>query len=571
MSKKYRKLLLIYFIIYIFILFSLFILGKVSRVGYLSDISINTDDTLRLNNINIETTKKLFSSNDKSDYSSLTNYIFTNNSITNYLYNFRISYYDKVFRNSDIYGVYLNTNNLPNYIKDIKFVNKGSPFGTLISSDKIEGNINNIKYSLKLKLTFLITILLFFIFALLIRPIILEFVSLIKIRINLKNIYVYILIIFLCFLIMPNIIYILFGSYFDNTNYENRLKANKPILSINNLSKYPNEYEKYFNDYLPFRNELIQLKNIIDFLIFNNILSQSAILGKNKWVFFKEIRYVIQNYIGIYRFSDEELENAENNLLHFRNELRKKNIDFVFMICPDKTLIYTDYMPYYVKRKTMINAAEQFVNYIRKNTDIKIVYPKEELLKYKDTYLLYYKYDYHWNYLGAYIGYSEFMKTVGINVPEIYNRNIILTNMLPFYKDLTGFINLYSFLKKDIEKIYTISGYNNYNIIEGTNVFSQYVLVKPKLNTNVINRKLFVIRDSFSQAMFEYLSSSFSQASYRHIDRYKNSEIIKEYPDIVLFETVDSFLKERLFKVIPNYKIEEINKDLETNSATSNN
>ncbi|EKV56862.1 hypothetical protein A966_07484 [Brachyspira hampsonii 30446] len=558
-SKKYMKLLLIYFIIYIFILFSLFILGKVSRVGYLSDISLSIEETLNNNFINANNIK------------NIEEYILTNNSMTNYVYNFRISYYDKVFRNSDIYGVYLNTNSLPDYIKDMKFVNKGSPFGTLISSDKIEGNIDNIKYSLKLKLTFLITILLFFIFALLIRPIILEFVSLIKIRINLKNIYVYILIIFLCFLIMPNIIYILFGSYFDNTNYENRLKANKPILSINNLSKYPNEYEKYFNDYLPFRNELIQLKNIIDFLIFNNILSQSAILGKNKWVFFKEIRYVIQNYIGIYRFSDEELENAKNNLLHFRNELRKKNIDFVFMICPDKTLIYADYMPYYVKRKTMINAAEQFVNYIRKNTDIKIVYPKEELLKYKDTYLLYYKYDYHWNYLGAYIGYSEFMKTVGINVPEIYNRNIILTNMLPFYKDLTSFINLYSFLKKDIEKIYTISGYNNYNIIEGTNVFSQYVLVKPKLNTNVINRKLFVIRDSFSQAMFEYLSSSFSQASYRHIDRYKNSEIIKEYPDIVLFETVDSFLKESLFKVIPNYKIEEINKDLETNSATSNN
>ena len=56
------------------------ILGSKERVGYLSDFEI------------IEKSK------------------------TNYIYDFRIRYYDKVFRNSDIYGVYLITNNLPEYI-----------------------------------------------------------------------------------------------------------------------------------------------------------------------------------------------------------------------------------------------------------------------------------------------------------------------------------------------------------------------------------------------------------------------------------------------------------------------
>lgn len=58
-------------------LITLQILGAKERVGYLRDFKI------------IEKSK------------------------SNYIYDFRIRYYDKVFRNSDIYGVYLITNNLP--------------------------------------------------------------------------------------------------------------------------------------------------------------------------------------------------------------------------------------------------------------------------------------------------------------------------------------------------------------------------------------------------------------------------------------------------------------------------
>ena len=78
------------------------ILGCKERVGYLSDFEI------------IEGNK------------------------SNYIYNFRIRYYDKVFRNSDIYGVDLITNSLPEYIKEIKMNVLGSPFGIIISDKIIE-------------------------------------------------------------------------------------------------------------------------------------------------------------------------------------------------------------------------------------------------------------------------------------------------------------------------------------------------------------------------------------------------------------------------------------------------
>ena len=75
--------------------------------------------------------------------------------IENNTYTFRISYYDKVFRNSDIYDVYLDiqkTINDNNFIKNIKIGKKGSPFGTFITDKAIDTEkIDNIKYTLKIK------------------------------------------------------------------------------------------------------------------------------------------------------------------------------------------------------------------------------------------------------------------------------------------------------------------------------------------------------------------------------------------------------------------------------------
>ncbi|SUW00481.1 hypothetical protein [Brachyspira pilosicoli] len=95
-------------------------LGKKERLGYLSEF-------------------KLISSNNSLEY----------------IYDFRIKYYSEVFRNSDIYGVYVDTNKLMednNFIKEIKMYNKGGPFGYIISSKIIDTDKNyDIYYFLKVK------------------------------------------------------------------------------------------------------------------------------------------------------------------------------------------------------------------------------------------------------------------------------------------------------------------------------------------------------------------------------------------------------------------------------------
>ena len=168
-KSPFIKIYIILLIISIITLIVLSILGNKIRVGYLGEFKFDEyhiENTLKLNGFDIDETKKVFTIDNILNNDALTNYIFTNEAITNYSYGFRVKYYDKVFRNSDIYGVYIDTNKLindNNFIKSIKTDGNGSPFGNLISSKVIDETekIDNINYILKVKKIFHINIFIF--------------------------------------------------------------------------------------------------------------------------------------------------------------------------------------------------------------------------------------------------------------------------------------------------------------------------------------------------------------------------------------------------------------------------
>ena len=155
MISKNKNLFLKIYILFVIIisvaLIVLQILGSKNRIGYLTDFNLEIYRTLELNNLN--DIREDFTVDGKLDEENIKNYLLTNENITNYIYQFRIRYYDKVFRNSDIYGVYPDLSNLPDYMKNAEMEKGGSPFGYL-TSDKIidnEEKIDNINYKLRVK------------------------------------------------------------------------------------------------------------------------------------------------------------------------------------------------------------------------------------------------------------------------------------------------------------------------------------------------------------------------------------------------------------------------------------
>ena len=173
MISKNKKLFLKIYILFVIIisvaLIILQILGSKNRIGYLTDFNLEIYRTLELNNLN--DIRKDFTVDGKLDEESIKNYFLTNENITNYIYHFRIRYYDKTFRNNYIYGVYPDLSNLPDYIKNVEMDGDGSPYGNFISDKKEinEEKIDNINYILKVKNNLISIICVILIFILIIK------------------------------------------------------------------------------------------------------------------------------------------------------------------------------------------------------------------------------------------------------------------------------------------------------------------------------------------------------------------------------------------------------------------
>ena len=163
MKSKNKNLFLKIYIPFVIIisvaLIVLQILGSKKRVGYLTDFNLNIERMLNL--YDLENIIEDFTVDGELDEESIKNYLLTNENITNYVHHFRIRYYDKTFRNNDIYGVYPDLNNLPDYMENAEMDEGGSPYGNFISDKKMieEEKIDNVSYILKLKSSFIILII----------------------------------------------------------------------------------------------------------------------------------------------------------------------------------------------------------------------------------------------------------------------------------------------------------------------------------------------------------------------------------------------------------------------------
>ena len=101
--------------------------------------------------------------------------------------------------------------------------------------------------------------------------------------------------------------------------------------------------------------------------------------------------------------------------------------NFVLFITPNKSTVYRDYLGgenYNFENEDMPSKTTDFIKYIEENSNIKILYPVDELTearKYCDTY---YRLDSHWNEFGAYVGAAKLVETLGGEITPYGHENV---------------------------------------------------------------------------------------------------------------------------------------------------
>lgn len=321
---------------------------------------------------------------------------------------------------------------------------------------------------------------------------------------------------------------------------ENRALAEKPELSVANIKHYPAEYEAYFNDHIPFKSDIVKAYSYINTILLKTSSNRSVILGKDNWLFYDSEKSgdgnEVADYMGTNLYTKEELEQAVKYVRIMHRNIEARGIDFYLFIAPNKSTIYSEYMPdYYTKGS--YSKVDQLVDALKEYPEIQVVYPKSVLEEKKDEYQLYYKYDTHWNRLGGYLGTQELLEKMGKDTIPL--TDVTITKDFRKVNDLSYMLNLTEYYDDDYR--FRIEGYMPEIQVEETIIDkvsdSDYNSIYESNSPD--ERTVLICRDSFGQATFDFLPSNFQKTVYVHRNLWKDELLDVYEPDIFVFEFVE--------------------------------
>ncbi len=250
------------------------------------------------------------------------------------------------------------------------------------------------------------------------------------------------------------------------------------------------------------------------------IESSQVLLGKEDWLFYKTKTDgdPLADYSGTELFSDELLLSITNNLKDMQSRLAAQGIEFAVMIVPNKEQIYSKYMPDTIIRCSETSRTDLLVQHIEQNSDIKLVYPKDEFIQLADDYPLYYKYDSHWNELGAFVAYQQLMEKLFSEREYLADKTF--SSHADTYREHADLL--------DMTGLYTWFGYDDFYSIDGSASEKQ-------------DKTVLVVGDSCRVALERYFNEGFKNAVIVHRQDYTPSLLNEVKPDIVILEYVERY------------------------------
>ena len=271
--------------------------------------------------------------------------------------------------------------------------------------------------------------------------------------------------------------------------------------------------------------------------------SNDAILGRDDWLFYRG-----SNSLGFYQgtnmMSQDELAYYTALLQNLQTLCDEKGIKLLFMILPNKEQMYAEHMPT-VTVETDYKRTEAFVDYVKQNSNVNIIFPQDELKAAKPYWRVYYKYDTHWNKAGAFIGTQEMYKALGLESTNLLYLPVEETPRVYNGKPTGDLISIGgidpSNLTPDIEHVITYKPDVEVTLVAGSENNGEYHKTTSSIGNDL---NMLFVGDSFRVNMLPYISKDFSNCLVAHRDYHIGSAVFNEAlakTDYLVIETVERY------------------------------
>lgn len=370
---------------------------------------------------------------------------------------------------------------------------------------------------------------------------------------------------FILLLILPTI-----DNIFNiSSNIKIDLKENRTLAKLPDhkqkfsklFKKFPTEFDNYYNDNFGFRNIIIWVGRQI-FPTQGNTTKNSAryFLGINDWIFLNEGK-MKNNILGLNNLKNSQIKKAVATIYENWLYLKKRNIDYVLIIAPNKQTIYPEFLPDYLylrykkKYPNIQTRTDQIKNaLLKKDKNFPIIDLRNHLKSNKENpknYILYDKTDTHWNGYGIKIAYEEIYRylTENLNIKLEKTKFLIkeqkintgdLANMAgkyPYYNSTKAFL-----VKKKAEKIENSNAKNKIKEISKKNYGKDINIHHYKKHGDF---RAFVQHDSFFMAhdFKHFIANSINGqslfADHVSVCKLQKHNISYYKPNLVIHEMVE--------------------------------
>ena len=339
----------------------------------------------------------------------------------------------------------------------------------------------------------------------------------------------------------------------DGPSAENRTLAVWPELRLDeaSLRALPEQLTRYFEDHFAFRQRLVRWQAAVRLRMLGVSPSKAVIKGRDGWLFYADDG-AMADYAAAPPFTGAELEQWRHTLQDTSDWLRAQGIAYVFVIAPDKHVIYREYMPETIRRSA-ISRIDELVSYLREHSTVRVVDLRPPLLAAKARERLYHRTDTHWNDRGAFVGYQSIIDALTEDFPALQHRSrsafeprVVRSPGL----DLAGMLGLTEVLSE--EDLLLVPRHPTARILEPLHPNRR--LTHGRIVTDAPNRgpRAVVFMDSFGPALVPFLSEDFSRVVYLWQDNIDPQVVQQERPQVVIQEWVGRALStDRPYDPVP--------------------
>lgn len=352
--------------------------------------------------------------------------------------------------------------------------------------------------------------------------------------------------IFLAVIVAPVTGMMLFGT--SSSTSENRSLSERPRLAwdLASLRAYPAQWTRYFEDHFALRQQLVRWQSEFRLRAFGVPSSESVIRGQDGWLFYADDG-ALKDYADSSPLSDDELEMWRATLQDTSDWLGEQDIAYVFVISPDKHLVYPEYMPASIRRATA-SRIDQLVDYLHEHSTVRVLDLRPALIEAKANERIYHRTDTHWNDRGAFVGYREIVASLAGDVPGLvdapmteYEPREVASQGL----DLAGMLGLTDAITEDdlvlVPRTPAVA-----RIVEPSEPNPRLMHARIVTEGRDEGPRAVIFMDSFGAGMVRFLSEHFSRAVYLWQSNMDPEVVRAERPRVVIQEWVGRRLSTRL-------------------------